>query len=354
MFVVASMTMKHLHVIDVLRGFAAVSVCCFHFAGHPAMVGEIPAVIQSVTSRGHLGVAVFFVISGFVIPFSMRDWRLTSASFRAFLSRRFLRLYPPYLIATVCALGLWLVSALAPGFRGTSPSLSILDAIGNLTMTADILSVPWILVVAWSLAIELQFYVAIACLLPLLTQTRSGIRLAALAGWTALPLLANQPQFVSAYAASFGMGVAVYLNRTGRLTRIWLVIFLVLTTAIEGWTHSPENAAAGLATAFALFARARERRLTMWLGSISYSLYLVHVPIGGRLLNLGLRLPPFPGRGFVLFAIASAASLLAAALFFRWVERPWIERSRRWGTTVNPAIVDAPTVAPDELIAVRL
>jgi peptidoglycan/LPS O-acetylase OafA/YrhL len=74
---------------------------------------------------GWLGVQVFFVISGFVIPYSMycggyRPWQ----HFGRFLAKRLVRLEPPYLVSIVVFITLWYLSALSPGFRGSPPELS--------------------------------------------------------------------------------------------------------------------------------------------------------------------------------------------------------------------------------------
>ena len=54
--------------LDLLRGLAALAVCIFHF-DHDGALG-VPSVSR-VLSYGYLGVQMFFVISGFIIPYSM-------------------------------------------------------------------------------------------------------------------------------------------------------------------------------------------------------------------------------------------------------------------------------------------
>ena len=62
--------MKQVNIIDSLRSFAAISVCLFHFIC--TTVGlDYPATMSSIFSYGQNGVLVFFVISGFIIPWSM-------------------------------------------------------------------------------------------------------------------------------------------------------------------------------------------------------------------------------------------------------------------------------------------
>jgi peptidoglycan/LPS O-acetylase OafA/YrhL len=348
--------MQHLRVIDVLRAIAALSVCLFHFSAILDQAGDIAPMVRLVASRGHLGVVVFFVISGFVIPFSMRDWRLTWPGFRTFLTRRLLRLYPPYLIATVLSLALWQLSAVLPGFRGVSPSVSGLEALGNVSMTAGFLGVPWTLVVAWSLAIEVQFYAAIALVLPLCLHPKPQIRFATLIVWCALPLIAPGFQYVTSFAALFGIGLASYLYQSHRIGLAAWACSLVFAAAVHGSVHGLESAIAGLAIAAALFARPPEQGLAQYLGTISYSLYLVHVPIGGRIINLGLRGPDFPYRGVMLAGLALAGSVLAADVFHRWVEQRWVIRSRQVGlqarSTVPPEKeLPAPIGLPAEAIS---
>ena len=80
---------SHIDVLDHLRGFAALAVCLFHLSF--ANSGFLPAgdPIRSVGAFGYLGVEIFFVISGFVIPYSLslRGYRLRDAP--EFLIKRF-------------------------------------------------------------------------------------------------------------------------------------------------------------------------------------------------------------------------------------------------------------------------
>ncbi len=321
----------HRHVIDVLRAVAALSVCLYHFGGSLAVVGDVSPAIQTITSRGYLGVPVFFVISGFVIPLSMGDWRLSWASCQTFLARRLLRLYPPYLIASLLGVAVWGLSSLAPGFRGSPPNLGAVDFLASASMTAAFFQVPWLLVVAWTLAIEVQFYLAIAFVLPMLLNVGASVRVLVLGAWIALPLAFDHEAFLTSYSPLFGMGLVSFLHVRRRIGLGHLIAVLLAATVVHIRTHGLESSLAGLATTVALFASPRPSRIAAYLGAVSYSLYLVHVPIGGRIVNLGLRLPDFPYRGVVVMGAAIAGSLLAADWFHRAIEEQWIKRSKNVG-----------------------
>jgi peptidoglycan/LPS O-acetylase OafA/YrhL len=65
------------------------------------------------------------------------------------------------------------------------------------------------------------------------------------------------------------------------------------------------------------------------LGTISYSLYLVHVPIGGKVINLGERFVEGAVPELLLSGIALTISILPAVLFCWAIERPAIKLARR-------------------------
>jgi peptidoglycan/LPS O-acetylase OafA/YrhL len=69
---------KRFLLVDALRGIAAMSVFVFHLqAGHHVdlIMGVLPAWLAVILKYGYLGVAIFFVLSGFVIAHSLYSWR---------------------------------------------------------------------------------------------------------------------------------------------------------------------------------------------------------------------------------------------------------------------------------------
>src|SRR5471032_2356193 len=75
-----------------------------------------------VFQHGHLGIWIFFCISGFVIPYAMRnvDYSISSGA-RTFFFRRVIRLEPPYVASVLLALALSYAASLTPLFAGTLP-----------------------------------------------------------------------------------------------------------------------------------------------------------------------------------------------------------------------------------------
>jgi hypothetical protein len=104
---------RRVPVIELLRGLAAISVVLFHLSN--SMESETPRVL---TAYGWLGVDVFFVISGFVIPYSLHGTGYSIRNFPRFMLRRVVRLEPPYLASILFAVMLWDLSLMVPGISG--------------------------------------------------------------------------------------------------------------------------------------------------------------------------------------------------------------------------------------------
>lgn len=109
--------------IDALRGIAAFSVACYHIYRYGPLpelaVDYIPTFLQVWFDHGWIGVQVFFVISGFVIAYSVRNARVTPAYVANYALRRSIRLDPPYWSTIAVVLLVHWVFALKFGF--TSP-----------------------------------------------------------------------------------------------------------------------------------------------------------------------------------------------------------------------------------------
>jgi peptidoglycan/LPS O-acetylase OafA/YrhL len=103
----------------------------------------------------------------------------------------------------------------------------------------------------------------------------------------------------------------------------WATIFFGLSWLVLDF---PQAFAAGLAFGF-LFLPLNRLPAMSFLGAISYSLYLVHVPIGGRIINVAVRLPKTSLIQFAAVVVATAISIFAAYWFWRLIGHQCIEAS---------------------------
>ena len=324
--------------IDALRGAAALAVVLFHVT---ARFGELyPQPSQPLVSfpDGHYGVNLFFIISGFVIFMTLERTRCTSD----FVVSRFSRLFPAYWAAIAMTFAITHCLGL-PG--------KLVDAGSALTNTLMLhgllFRAPHVDGVYWTLEVELLFYCGMLLLYRLNRLDRVHHALLGLlllcwiyfgaAQWFGVDLPWTLYRIlILRYIPWFALGISVYLAVHRRSNRPHVPLVMagcaVLTLLV---TDSMFSAALAVGLAALVFAAASGRAAWLrlppliWLGTISYPLYLLHENIGWsvELQVLGAGLPIDVA---VLAAILT--SLVLAALLSQSVEQPamrWIRERYR-------------------------
>ena len=306
-----------IEILDAWRGLAALSVCFYHFGR-----GLPDGFFKEACTFGNLGVDVFFVISGFVIPLWLDRAGGSWGDIPLFLWKRFIRLYPAFLFASLCSLGLWWGSGLIPGFRGEPVGISGTGALANLFFLCDIVGQPWIVPVSWSLAIEWQYYLAAAVSFFFLCRSTPAWRLVTIVLWILASFIPLGKQWLPAYGGVFALGFVSFLHWKGELSRKAFLLLALLAGAAHGAQFGAAAGFIGVSAALGMLVPWRGPASLRFLGEISYSLYLTHVLIGGRVINLGLRFPEeWPTRSLFFFT-ALAGSIFFAWGFYKIVEKP--------------------------------
>ncbi|GAA3661371.1 hypothetical protein GCM10022224_026090 [Nonomuraea antimicrobica] len=166
--------------LDALRGPAALAVT-MHHAGWTFIPG-IWAEVDRVIDVGTWGVFVFFLVSGYIIPASLER----RGDLRAFWTGRAFRLLPLLLVAFCLVLALaWLGLLPLPPGLGERPLPLV--AFGNVTMLQELLNLPAVINVTWTLSYEMAFYLMCVALFAVGQARRSAGTAVALA-LAAVPL----------------------------------------------------------------------------------------------------------------------------------------------------------------------
>lgn len=328
--------------LDALRGVAALLVIAYHYLHEYPIRYDDAVPVVAAADYGQYGVHLFFMISGFVIYMTVER----VSELRGFVTGRFSRLYPAYW----AALGVtFLVLAASPL---PDVHVSPAQAVVNLTMFEGFLQVPYIDGAYWSLTIELSFYVLIAALLVIRRPRWTLPALWALAGiyvvgrwaWTRSPNsrlldLAFNHATLFWFANLFAAGILFYLIVMKHERSPWLYaqlgLVVVLDVISHGWVSGLVIASALALMGAALVYRPAFLRVrpVLFLGAISYSLYLVHQNVGYVVIhNLDSTGVPHWGSVFAAFVLA----LLAATALNRLVERPAQAALRRRFTRPTP------------------
>jgi peptidoglycan/LPS O-acetylase OafA/YrhL len=342
--------------LDALRGVAALWVLGYHFSlsqHMPALAQSLPWLGQSL-AVGDLGVAIFFVLSGVVMATTTHRVAMTTGNAVQFLKRRLIRLTPPYYAAL--ALGVALVALKVRMGEPPNVETGWRSVLSHVVYAQDFLHHANIIDVFWTLVIEVQFYAAFALLWCLADRRRVGgadampqpLRrerlawaLAALAlpwplGWVNTPVWNGG--FLPFWYLFMG-GVLCAFGLENKRATAAVPAYLYASVMIIHGALKPNGASltGGLTIVFVLamshrpaIADVLKLRWLQWLGMVSYSLYLIHLPAMGplmRLIRKGL------GDGLTADAVGLVATCMAclvlAALMHRFLELPAIAWSRR-------------------------
>ncbi len=319
------MDKKRFNELDVFRGIAALAVVLYHYFYRYEQLYQHQAIPVQWSRQGLYGVHFFFLISGFVIFWSLQR----SPGIKAFLLSRFSRIFPAYWAALLITFLVVLVFGL-PGRE-----FSFMVLLGNLSMIQEYLNIPHIDQAYWTLTAELTFYFWITLLFSTGRLHHAEYwflpfmfigSLYYLEIWQA-PLRVNKFLLMK-HANLFASGIVFYRIYTGThsIHAWWVLALAVLANfAIYPWYD-----AVLLAGFFLVFYLAVSGRLQflcvrplLWLGGISFTMYLLHQNIGYVVIR---EVYALGGSGWLGIAAALVVLLILAELLSRLVERP----AARW------------------------
>lgn len=330
---------RRLESIHMMRGIAAFSVMMCHLTYANGNFREKLPAFSSLFSYGHLGVWMFFVISGFVIPLAMKGlgYQFPASAWPFFL-RRIVRLEPPYIISVFLAFVLGYAAARTPGYHGAPFSPDLQTFLVQFVYLAPWFHKPWIDGVAWTLAIEFQYYILMLIIGPLLLSGSKHKLVMLFVLVVASSLLIKDERAVFVYLPCFGLGFASLLYYEKRLNFVSFCGLIVALGVLVSYNLSIASAVVAVGSVALIFLPIRKPvPVLSFLGTISYSLYLVHTPIGDKFINLTTRLPAMGWLQLLGLVAAIGASVGVACALWWFVERPSTALSKTISETVAVA-----------------
>lgn len=338
--------------LDSLRGIAALIVVFHHMRlMYPETPGWIRFSPLRILASGESAVLVFFILSGFVLFLTLNP----KDGYWPFTIKRVWRIYPPFVASILISAVLWYavdpsatvanISDWARDFNWQlRPTFSII--MGHLAMT-DIEDLHSLNNVMWSLVVELR----ISLIFPLIAlAVRRDWRTACVTsivfsgfcnyieqkhspGWTFDPFATGRYLYLFVIGATMAMNadfIRQFIGALSGATRLalWcgaLILFSIYPVNLGGL---PTSIGATLLVALCFADKKTDDALTapvpLWLGRVSYSLFLIHIPILMTAAHILSGTVPMAA----VLAITLAVALLAAELLYRSVELPSIKIGR--------------------------
>lgn len=385
---VAGSSVVRFEALDSWRGLCALLVALFHFPAASALSQS------RFVASSYLFVDFFFVLSGFVIASSYAGKLTTGADGIRFTAIRLGRIYPLHLVMLAAFAAFELVRLLLPQLRGAGGE-PFTGAFDMTSLAANLLLVQGMGLFdhltwngpSWSISTEFFTYVVFAAVVILMGR-RSWLALtvAAIAAPVALFMSGARSMDLSydlgfvRCLAGFSVGALIARFQYGAIVAarsqapdlvsraLWSVAEVAMIAAIIGFVAALGNRPASIAApylfglviyvfaheggAISAFLRARAFLL---LGALSYSIYMVHVFVQGRMYNVAVLVERKLGWGIVgdimhhgeptvgfgptsesLALLAAAVMLVAvvatAYVTWRFIEMPalaWTKRAVR-------------------------
>jgi peptidoglycan/LPS O-acetylase OafA/YrhL len=354
---------KNLEWVQLLRGIAAVLVVLCHARYVFLNLPGFPLADEMLVP-GAAGVDLFFTISGFIMCYSTRTLKGGVADAVEFAIKRFARVWPVYAVATV-------VSALALSggldyFVQEIPRQTFWHSLAMIP--ANPRYVPYFsltLQVGWTLEFEMYFYAIFAASLLF-----KRLRWFVLASWVLLTIvlmplaqrglnmdvaqdlnyrLGYMAIVTNSFVLEFFAGVVIgwiYLTDWVRISNRTLARHvMMLGSGLSVWAvysgilggHGPGRyglAAMGLVLTLAVTSKTvaiQVPRLFLWLGSISYSLYLTHIITQGVLTRILVSQGYGPlAHNWTFVVMSTLIALSVATLSYHVLEQGLSNVVRRW------------------------
>lgn len=368
---------------DGLRGVLAVWVVFVHaflLSGLTMRAqGGLPGFFARNLLRGQHAVFVFFILSGFVVTMQLERRR---QSFGQFMTGRFFRIYPLYLIALGLSVGtvFLMPDVLAAGSWFQDARMATMHSVSfqerthlhwhllfHLLLMQAAVPNAWfpeahwtILGTAWSLSHEWQFYLiaprlkkAAGSPMGLILTATLAVLAARLAGrfhlgldWSILATLpmfligimtcrvhqsnAARPDLTMSQAMTPScalLAFAVMANWKIQPILLWTIVYASVVAA----GRFPEVSGTGVLLAISGFLK---KRCILWLGKISYTIFLIHWPFMIVMLWVALRFRPglTSAQAFGIFVATIPVMLGLCYVIHRTIETPFIEYGKRFRT----------------------
>ena len=339
---------KIINSIQFLRGFAALAVVIHHTGGYVKRYYEPTLLFKDSFSIGFAGVDLFFVISGFIIHFTSKNYLNNPSKLKEYLQKRFIRVYPIYwIITTILFVSSWLIVQI---LHKNIFSIGYPETIITYVQTYTLFPLHFAInPVTWTLSYEIFFYL---CFALMIISKRLWIIPALILAVSFYNIFINIPEIIevqlsyfnfifSGYNFEFMLGYLIYqFYEKIKLSNIISVILLIISISIivffgyeiGDYDSYKRVLTFGLPSGIILLSLLNLEKneaisfpkFSLTLGDASYALYLIHFPM----MLLMNKLPQILGYNLtanqeVLYSYFIIISIIFTSIYVhKWIEMP--------------------------------
>lgn len=301
---------SYIPILNLLRALASLAVVFMHMQ-YTAGLDKLS--IGKVLHFGQQGVAVFFVISGFIIPYSLWNSNYERKNFFKYIFKRSVRIDPPYLLV--------LFICLLFGSIYNLYAFDFLKVIFHLAYLIPFSNYDWYQSVFWTLGLEFQFYILIGLTFPFLKKQNIYyvcivLLLIACSGY----FINHSRNFILGNIHYFVLGIFCFLHKKDRINLKTTQVLIFLLSIFLMKMISITTGIVGLITCLAILHLNFKTLITDFLGKISYSLYLIHCLASEILITVFpaiQQIKPYP-----LFSFLVLFNIVIAYIFYLVIEKP--------------------------------
>lgn len=333
---------KRIDSIDFLRGIASISVVFFHITYTRNFLNTEGIVYNMFKDAGEFGVTVFFVISGFVIPYSMFKANYKVSDYKAFFFKRIIRIEPVYILSIFYTIFIWSAMSNMPEkyWNQGDYKVDFTNFILHIGYLNNFLpNEKWINPVYWTLGIEFQYYLLIGLIFPLFIMKKKQLNTILLFSLTIICWLIFI-YFIKDTFLRYGrtlfrvfpiflVGISIFQLKEKLISKSSFVVFNIFVLVLCWKEYQIRMYIAIIFAFFVLLFLKRSSKFFLFLGKISFSMYLVHLPIGGALSKFII--PHFSDdlTRTVLTLLSVFPIIGVSWLFYEFIEEPCIRYSKR-------------------------
>ncbi len=304
---------RNLPQLNIIRAIASLGVAIFHLGGK-----ALP-----ILKWGWLGVEMFFVLTGFVICWSLPE-NYSLKNFPTFIWKRLARVEPPYILSIFIIIFLsFLLSEMK--------NINFINILFHFAYLNNFLNNNYLSPVYWTLGIEFQYYIFIGLLFPLIFYSNKTsilflILLNAIAYFYPSPY-----SIVLNFISFFSLGIIVYMYKSNRIQTSILVVLAILNILVIYFINGIPPTIAAILTMLIILFFEKSNPIIDFFSKISFSLYLTHDIIASRLVvYIGNKfiIKTIFTKGFA-FSIGIIVSIVLAYFFYILIEKRALSLSKK-------------------------